>query len=129
MGLKSILIVDDEQAIRDFLSFGLAKEGFNIITAENGLDGLIQSKQHHPALIILDIRMPLMDGIEMCRKLKANKILQNIPILFLTADTDEYLALSSIIAGGDQYVTKPVHIKEIVRMIKDLIKNHEDVPS
>jgi len=121
MDAQKILIVDDEEPIRDFLSFGLAKEGYKIFTAENGIEGLEQCLMHQPALIILDIRMPLMDGIEMCKRLRANPLLAHIAVLFLTADTDEYLALSSMHVGGDQYLTKPVHISEIIEMVQDLM--------
>ncbi len=121
MNAQKILIVDDEEAIRDFLSFGLAKAGYKVFTAENGIDGLEQCLLQKPALIILDIRMPLMDGIEMCKRLRANPLLEHIAVIFLTADTDEYLALSSMHVGGDQYVTKPVHIPEIIEMVQDLI--------
>src|SRR3990172_5332049 len=110
---KKILIVDDEKDILEFLSYNLKREGFEVATSLNGKDGLSKAIQISPDAIIADIRMPEMDGIEMCRRIRKTETLKDVPILFLTADNDEYLALSAHHSGGTQYLNKPIKINMI----------------
>ena len=122
---KKILIVDDEKDILEFLSYNLKREGFEVATSLNGKDGLSKAIQISPDAIIADIRMPEMDGIEMCRRIRKTETLKDVPILFLTADNDEYLALSAHHSGGTQYLNKPIKINMISGMIKEMI--HEEM--
>lgn len=125
MRRKKILIVDDEQDILEFLSYNFKREGYEVITSVNGKEGLSKAELILPDIIIADIRMPEMDGIEMCRRMRKTNALKDVPVLFLTADDDEYLALSAHHSGGTQYLNKPIHLNIISGMIKDMI--HEEM--
>ncbi|TAL63279.1 MAG: response regulator [Bacteroidetes bacterium] len=94
-------------------------------TSLNGKDGLSKAIQILPDAIIADIRMPEMDGIEMCRQIRKIKMLKDVPVLFLTADSDEYLAMSAHQSGGTQYLNKPIKINMISGMLKEMI--HEEM--
>jgi len=117
-----ILVVDDEPDIVDILSYNLTKENYEVSKAYNGYEAVSFAMKNHPDLIIMDIRMPEMNGIEACRLIKKNEFMKNIPILFLTADNDEYTSLSAVEAGGDHFVTKPIRPSILIGMIHDLIK-------
>jgi|ERR1051325_4220978 two-component system alkaline phosphatase synthesis response regulator PhoP len=122
---KRILIVDDEQDILEFLSYNLKKEGYEVAVSLNGKDALSKAEQIAPDAIIADIRMPEMNGIEMCRQMRMTEALKDIPVLFLTADNDEYLALTAHHSGGTEYMNKPVQLNIISGMIKEMI--HEEM--
>jgi two-component system alkaline phosphatase synthesis response regulator PhoP len=117
-----VLVVDDEPDIVEILSYNLTKENFEVSKAYNGYEAVSFALKNHPDLIIMDIRMPEMNGIEACRMIKKNEYMKNIPILFLTADNDEYTSLSAVEAGGDHFVTKPIRPSILIGMIHDLIK-------
>ena len=117
-----ILVVDDEPDIVEILSYNLTKENYEVSKAYNGYEAVSFAMKNHPDLIIMDIRMPEMNGIEACRLIKKNEFMKNIPILFLTADNDEYTSLSAVEAGGDHFVTKPIRPSILIGMIHDLIK-------
>ena len=118
-----VLVVDDEPDIVEILSYNLAKENFEVSKAYNGYEAVSFAIKNHPDLIIMDIRMPQMNGIEACRMIKKNENMKNIPILFLTADNDEYTSLSAVEAGGDHFVTKPIRPSLLIGMIHELIKD------
>jgi len=118
-----VLVVDDEPDIVEILSYNLAKENFEVSKAYNGYEAVSFAIKNHPDLIIMDIRMPQMNGIEACRMIKKNENMKNIPILFLTADNDEYTSLSAVEAGGDHFVTKPIRPSILIGMIHELIKD------
>lgn len=122
---KSILIVDDEKDILEFLSYNFNKNGFNVHTTSEAKEGIDIAIKYTPDIIISDIRMPEIDGIEMCKRMKKNELIKNIPILFLTADSDEYLALSAHYAGGSQYINKPVPIKLLLNIVNEMLNNKE----
>jgi two-component system alkaline phosphatase synthesis response regulator PhoP len=117
-----VLVVDDEPDIVEILSYNLAKENFEVSKAYNGYEAVSFALKNHPDLIIMDIRMPVMNGIEACRMIKKNEFMKNIPVLFLTADNDEYTSLSAAEAGGDHFVTKPIRPSILIGMIHELIK-------
>jgi two-component system alkaline phosphatase synthesis response regulator PhoP len=119
---KKILIVDDENDILEFVSYNFKKYGYEVYTASNAKEGIEKAIQHIPDVIIADIRMPEVDGIEMCRRIKRNEIIKNIPVIFLTADSDEYLALSAHYAGGAQYINKPVSLKLLLSIVTEVLK-------
>ena len=117
-----ILLVDDEKDILEFLSYNLEKEGFTVFTASNGKKGLELVKEHKPDLIILDVMMPEMDGIEVCQEIRNIKELDEILILFLTARSEEYSELAGFNAGADDYITKPIKPKLLISRLNAILK-------
>ena len=120
--MKTILIIDDEADIRDILSYNLKKEGFNVHAAENGPLGIKLAELHKPDLILLDVMMPEMDGIEVCEHLKSDAATKNILICFLTARSEDYSQIAGLEAGGDDYVSKPVKPKVLVSRINAILR-------
>ena len=115
-----VLVVDDEPDIVEILRYNLQKQKFSVLTASNGNEALEIALVEIPDLIILDVRMPGMTGIETCRKIRTFDSLKDIPVLFLTADTDEYTSMSAIEAGGNHFITKPIHPTILLNMIKEM---------
>ena len=98
----TILLVDDEEDILEFLSYNLKKESYNVFTSTNGKDAILQAKQHIPQLIILDVMMPEMDGMETCREIKQIPALKNSLVMFLTARGEDYSQIAGFDAGGSR---------------------------
>ncbi len=119
---KKILLVDDEPDILDFLSYNLKKEGYEVFTAENGAMALPIVAQVRPDAIVLDVMMPLMDGIETCKQIRKNPDYQDIMILFLTAREEDYTQIAALEVGGDDYITKPARPSVLVSRIKALLR-------
>jgi two-component system alkaline phosphatase synthesis response regulator PhoP len=117
-----ILIVDDDRDILEFLSYNLKKEGFEVFKAENGKIGLEVATQEIPDLILLDVMMPEMDGIETCYQLKENPVLKDIIVAFLTARNEDYSEISGLEAGADDYISKPVRPRVLISRIKALLR-------
>ena len=117
-----ILLVDDEEDILEFLSYNLKKEGFSVFAARDGKTAIELARQITPHLILLDIMMPEMDGIEVCEKIRALPKLGNTIIAFLTARGEDYSQIAGFDAGGDDYITKPIKPKVLVSRIKALLK-------
>lgn len=117
-----ILLVDDEPDILEFLSYNINKEGFVVFTAQNGREAVELAKKENPHLILLDVMMPEMDGIETCEALRQDENLQNTIIAFLTARGEDYSQIAGFDAGGDDYITKPVKPKVLISRIKALLK-------
>ena len=124
---KSILIIDDEPDIRTLLKYNLEKEGYKVIESSNGQDGIELAKRHIPDLIILDVMMPDMDGIETCEKIKTIPELSRTLICFLTARGEDYSQLAGFEAGADDYITKPVKPKLLVSKITALFRRVNNV--
>jgi two-component system alkaline phosphatase synthesis response regulator PhoP len=122
MKKTKILLVDDEPDILEFLSYNLIKEGYEVFTAENGLNGIKKAKIEKPDLILLDIMMPEMDGIEACAEIRKIDSLKKTLIVFLTARTEEFSQLAGYDAGADDYITKPVKPKVLLSKIKALLR-------
>ncbi|MBL6607335.1 MAG: response regulator transcription factor [Flavobacteriaceae bacterium] len=123
----TILLVDDEPDILEIVGYNLTQEGYVVVTAENGLRALDQAKKHKPQLIILDVMMPEMDGIEACEKLRAMPELAESVITFLTARGEDYSQLAGFEAGADDYITKPVKPKVLVSKVKALLRRFKEV--
>ncbi len=123
----TILLVDDEPDILEIVGYNLTQEGYVVVTAENGLRALDQAKKHKPQLIILDVMMPEMDGIEACVKLRAMPELAESVITFLTARGEDYSQLAGFEAGADDYITKPVKPKVLVSKVKALLRRYKEV--
>lgn len=119
-----ILIVDDEEDILEFVSYNLSKDGYDIITANNGKDAIKLAGEHLPEVVILDIMMPGMDGIEVCHKLRENKDLNNTLVVFLTARAESFTQVSALESGGDDYITKPIKPNVLKSRIKALVRRH-----
>ena len=117
-----ILVVDDEPDIIEFLSYNLKKEGFTIKTASTGRQAIEMAVSFNPHLILLDIMMPEMDGIETCGELRANPLTKNVLIAFLTARNEDYSQIAGFDAGGDDYISKPIKPKVLISRIKALLK-------
>jgi two-component system alkaline phosphatase synthesis response regulator PhoP len=117
-----ILLVDDEPDILEFLSYNINKEGFEVYTAQNGKEAIKKAKEINPQLILLDVMMPEMDGIETCEVLRQDKKMQNTIIAFLTARGEDYSQIAGFDAGGDDYITKPIKPKVLISRIKALLK-------
>lgn len=122
-----ILLVDDEKDILEFLSYNLKKEGYKVFTARNGENAIHLAKEETPHLIILDMMMPGMDGIETCSEMKKIPELENSIIIFLTARGEDYSQIAGLDAGADDYITKPVKPKVLVSRIKALLRRYKHI--
>ena len=120
-----ILLVDDEEDILEFLSYNLQKEGFQIMTAKTGRETIEKARDFEPHLILLDVMMPNMDGIETCEEIRNTPGLNNILIAFLTARGEDYSQIAGFEAGGDDYITKPIKPKLLISRIKALLKRYK----
>ena len=117
-----ILLVDDEADIVEFLGYNLKKEGYEIFTASNGSDAIEIAKREHPQLIILDVMMPDMDGIETCREIREIKGMEDVLVAFLTARSEDYTQIAGFEVGGDDYITKPVKPRVFISRVKALLR-------
>lgn len=118
-----VLIVDDEPDILEFLSYNFRKKGFAVTTARNGIEGINATVSHSPDLIISDILMPEMDGIEMCKALRKTNQGKEIPFVFLTAVNDEYKVMYAMDSGADQYAAKPIRFDYLLNIVTELYLN------
>ncbi len=117
-----ILLVDDEPDILEIVGYNLKSEGYQIFTANNGVEAVSSAKENHPHLIILDIMMPEMDGIEACEKIRNTKGLEHTLITFFTARGEDYSQVAGFEVGADDYITKPIKPKVLVSKIKGLLR-------
>ncbi len=117
-----ILLVDDEPDILEIVSYNLSNEGYQVITAENGAEGVKKAKKEKPQLIVLDVMMPEMDGIEACENIRRVPELKETIITFLTARGEDYSQVAGFDAGADDYITKPIKPKVLVSKVKALLR-------
>ncbi|MEP4882089.1 response regulator transcription factor, partial [Maribacter dokdonensis] len=123
-----ILLVDDEPDILEIIGYNLSAEGYDVYTAKNGTDGVAKAKKKLPHLIMLDVMMPEMDGIEACEILRRTPGMESTIITFLTARGEDYSQVAGFDAGADDYITKPIKPKVLVSKVNALlrrIKNEE----
>ena len=125
MNSTKILIVDDEPDILEFLKYNLDKEGYQVRTANDGTEGIEIAEEFLPDLIILDIMMPKMDGVEVCRNLRGNAAFDKTLIAFLTAREEDYSQIAALDVGGDDYITKPIKPRVFLSRIKALLRRSE----
>ena len=118
----TILLVDDETDILDFLSYNIRKEGYKVFTATNGEDGVKLAQQLSPSLIILDVMMPKMDGIEACQIIRKDLNISQPIIAFLTSRAEDYAQIAGFEAGADDYISKPVRPRLLMAKIESLLK-------
>ena len=125
-----ILLVDDEPDILEIVGYNLSQEGYQVVTAENGQEGVKKAKKERPHLIILDVMMPEMDGIEACEQIRRMPDLSDTIIAFLTARGEDYSQMAGFDAGADDYITKPIKPKVLVSKVKALLRRlKEEDPS
>ena len=128
---KKILIADDEPDILEIIQFNLAAEGYDVITAKNGDEAIEQAKKHLPDLIILDVMMPGKTGIETCNILRAQPVLKETLIIFLSALSDEGTEIRGLESGADDYLTKPIRpkilISKVVALFRRLKKENKSI--
>jgi two-component system alkaline phosphatase synthesis response regulator PhoP len=122
MSRGKVLVVDDEEYIQHILNFSFGAEGYDVVTASDGAEGLSKAKDEKPDVIVMDIMMPRMDGYEACKKIKADPVTRNIPVILLTAkgrDVDRKLGSD---AGADDYVVKPFSPGRLIERVEGIIK-------
>jgi two-component system, OmpR family, alkaline phosphatase synthesis response regulator PhoP len=121
-----ILLVDDEPDILEIVGYNLSNEGYKIIMAKNGVEGVKKAKKEKPQLIILDVMMPEMDGIEACERIRKIPELSDTIITFLTARGEDYSQVAGFDAGADDYITKPIKPKVLVSKVKALLRRYKE---
>ena len=124
--METILVVDDESDIREVVRYALSREGFNVIEAEDGVEGLQKASETNPSVVILDITMPRMNGIDCCLKLRQ---ISSTPIIFLSSKDDEQDRILGLTIGGDDYVSKPFSPKELVARVQAVSYTHLTLPT
>jgi two-component system alkaline phosphatase synthesis response regulator PhoP len=122
----TILLVDDEQDILEFLSYSLKKEGYKIFTANNGKEGVELSKSLRPDLILLDVMMPQIDGIEACQMIRKDLHLEQTIIAFLTSRSEDYSQIAGLEAGADDYITKPIRPRLLTSKVESLLRRKKE---
>ena len=125
MAPPTILLVDDEPDILELLAYNLAKEGFTVHTAGNGREGLALAKETVPDVILLDVMMPEMDGVEACTEIRNDRTLDHSVVAFLTARGEDYSQIAGFEAGADDYIMKPIKPKVLVSRVKALLRRFE----
>ncbi len=123
--MAKILVIDDEEDIRTLLQYNLEKEGYLVETAENGDKGLTALISFKPDLVLLDVMMPGMDGIEVCEAIRSKEGFQQTLVCFLTARNEDYSQIAGLEAGADDYVAKPIRPKVLISRIKALLRRFE----
>ena len=120
--MKHILIVEDEVDISKVISYNLKQEGYQVTEVDNGVDAINIAKSEQPDLILLDVMIPEKDGFEVCRELRSESDTRKIPIIFLTAKTQEYNEVSGLEIGGDDYITKPFTMSIVIARVRSLLR-------
>jgi DNA-binding response OmpR family regulator len=120
MGQKTVLLVEDEAGLAEVLSYRLQREGFQVFVARTGTDALQQAQKGLPDVVVLDVMLPEMNGLEVCKRLKADPATARIPILMLTARSGEYDEVMGLRAGADDYVVKPFRMLPLIERVKRL---------
>jgi two-component system alkaline phosphatase synthesis response regulator PhoP len=126
---RKVLVVDDEEPILELLKYNLEKEGYRVETALNGAKGLDIARKFHPDLVLLDIMMPGMDGVEMCRRLRETPEGQKTFVIFLTARSEEYSEVAAFDVGADDYITKPIKPRALLSRISAVFRRDKQSTS
>ncbi|MCX8024939.1 MAG: response regulator [Thermanaerothrix sp.] len=122
--MTHILVAEDERDIRELIAFTLRFAGYEVTTVGNGEEAVQAAAQLHPALILMDVRMPRMDGYQACQALKANPALKDIPVVFLSAKGQESEIQAGLAAGATDYLLKPFAPDELTRRVRELLEKH-----
>lgn len=124
---RTVLVIEDDSAIAEVLTYNLEREGFDVLRASDGRDGLRQAQTAEPDLVILDLMLPGIDGIEICRELRADKATRNMALLMLTAKSEETDQIIGFTVGADDYVTKPFSMKVLLQRVRALLNRRQMV--
>src|SRR5688500_18628044 len=127
MAKAQILIVEDDRSLADVLEYNLRQDGYQTVVAYDGQDGLQQAKLRSPDLVVLDLMLPLVDGLEICRRLRADPVTRNILVLMLTAKTEETDEVVGFSVGTDDYVAKPFSVKVLLERIRALLRRRDGI--
>jgi two-component system alkaline phosphatase synthesis response regulator PhoP len=119
---KTILVVDDERDLLDLIEYNLKKEGYDVLKAEDGLEGIRMAKKYKPDLVMLDIMMPKMNGLEACEQIRDDDEIKHTPIIFLTAKNDEKTEVKGLNLGADDFLTKPISTAKLVSRITAVLR-------
>jgi len=125
MPSKNILVVEDDRALAGVLEYNLSSEGFNVTCAMDGQDALNQARTKSPDLVLLDVMIPLVDGVQVCRQLRSEPSTMNTPIIMLTAKGEETDQVVGFSVGADDYVTKPFSVRVLLERVKALLRRNE----
>jgi phosphate regulon transcriptional regulator PhoB len=125
--MKKILVVDDEKDIVELIEYNLKKEGFSVIQAYDGESAVALAKKQKPDLLILDLMLPRMNGIDVCKAIRGNPATADLPIIMLTAKADELDKVLGLEIGADDYITKPFSVKELVARVRSILRRVQDV--
>ncbi|WXR62008.1 response regulator transcription factor [Peptostreptococcaceae bacterium AGR-M142] len=120
-----VLIVDDEEHIVELLKFNLEANGYEVSYAYDGLEGFLKAKEEKPNIILLDLMLPTLDGMEVCKKIREQKDISNIPIIMLTAKNVESDKIMGLELGADDYITKPFSVKEVIARVKAVLRRYD----
>ena len=126
MAKQTILVVDDEIDLLDLIEYNLRKEGFNVLKAENGEEGIKVAKEENPDLVLLDIMIPKMDGMQAVEEMRKDDALKKIPVIFLTARSDEKTEVEGLNKGGDDFITKPISTTKLISRIKAVLRRFDE---
>ena len=118
----TILIIDDEEDILDFVSYNLKKEGYKVFTAQNGVEGVEMTKKVSPNLVIVDLMMPEMDGIETCQIIRSELNIEQPLITFLSSRSEDYSQIAGLKAGADDYISKPIRPRLLINKVESLLR-------
>ena len=122
MSYEKILIVDDEQNIVELIKFNLESSGYNVSCAYNGQDAVDIAKKEQPSLILLDLMLPVKDGLEVCKEIRRDILISNTPIIMLTAKCEELDKILGLELGADDYITKPFSVRELIARVKSILR-------
>lgn len=125
MPSKNVLVVEDDRALAGVLEYNLKSEGFNVTCAMDGQDALNQARAKTPDLVLLDVMIPVIDGIQVCRQLRSESATRNTPIIMLTAKGEETDQVVGFSVGADDYVTKPFSVRVLLERVKALLRRNE----
>lgn len=124
---RKILIIDDEPDILEFLSYNFRKHNFEVSIANDGREGIQKALEVIPEIIISDILMPQMDGIEMCKQIRKTMEFNSTPFIFLTAVNDDYKVLYAMTSGADQFASKPIRFEYLLTMVEDMLNKKAEM--
>ena len=127
MAKEKILVIEDEEDIQELLKFNLSKEGYQVFSATTGEDGLRQATTNPPDLVLLDLMLPKMDGLEVCKRIRAHNRASTIPIIMLTAKGEESDVVTGLEVGADDYIAKPFSPKVVIARIRNLLRRREKI--
>lgn len=126
MAQKQILVVEDEEDIQELLKYNLQKEGYQVNCADTGESGLQEARKSFPDLLLLDLMLPEMNGLEVCRQLKSDNKTSHIPIIMLTAKGEESDIVVGLEMGADDYVTKPFSVQVLMSRVRAVLRRHQE---